>query len=106
MNPSLEMERTLTRYLGLQDTNLARVRATQDYLMRCDNIFIVTNIARAITNSSLCSSLFSVMSRHKPQDGDESRAKNQNIAIVCTRSDVCRSSVPPLASMKDAKSTP
>ena len=100
MNPSLEMGRTLTRYLDLQDANLARVQATQDYLKRCDNIFVVTDIARATNDSSLCSSFFSDLSRYKPQIGDESRAKNLNIAIVCTGAGVCRSNGPLLGFMK------
>ncbi len=52
-------------FAGLQDTNLARVKATQDYLMRCNNIFIVAKISRAITDQSLQTSLFKVLS-HKP----------------------------------------
>ncbi|MBE3046256.1 hypothetical protein IMZ48_27710 [Candidatus Bathyarchaeota archaeon] len=79
----------LTRQTGLQDTNLARVRATQDYLLRCDNIFIVAKISRAITDRSLQSSLFSVFSRHVPQEWDESAARSLSIAVVCTKSDVC-----------------
>lgn len=77
-----------TTNLGLQDTNLARVRATQDYLMKCNNIFIVAKISRAITDQSLKSSLFSVLSRHVPLEWEESGAKSLNIAVVCTKSDV------------------
>ena len=56
--------------------------------MRCDNIFIVAKISRAITDRSLQSSLFNVFSRHVPQEWEESAARNLNIAVVCTKSDV------------------
>lgn len=74
--------------LGLQDTNLARVRATHDYLLKCNHIFIVANISRAITDQSLKSSLFSVLSRHVPLEWDESAAQSLNIAVVCTKIEV------------------
>ncbi|CAG9951905.1 unnamed protein product [Clonostachys rosea f. rosea IK726] len=63
---------------GLQDTNLARVRATQDYLMKCSNIFVVAKISRAITDQSLKSSLYSVLP-HRAREG--SSAKSLSIAI-------------------------
>ena len=75
--------------LGLQDTNLARVRATQDYLMQCDQIFIVAKIARAITNKSVKSSMYWALSRHAPMEWEESAGKNLNVSLVCTRSEVC-----------------
>lgn len=73
---------------GLQDTNLARVKATQDYLLQCDNILIVSKIARAITDQSLKSSLFSVLARHVPMEWEASGGKKLNIAVVCTGSEV------------------
>ncbi|KAF4335290.1 hypothetical protein FBEOM_10865 [Fusarium beomiforme] len=72
---------------GLQDTNLARVRATQDYLMKCDNIIIVAKISRAITDQSLKYSLFYVLSRHMPTEWEQSGAKRLNVAVVCTKSE-------------------
>ncbi|KAH7190559.1 hypothetical protein BKA60DRAFT_626321 [Fusarium oxysporum] len=72
---------------GLQDTNLARVRATQDYLMKCDNIIIVAKISRAITDQSLKYSLFYVLSRHMPTEWEDSGAKRLNVAVVCTKSE-------------------
>ncbi|EOO01166.1 hypothetical protein UCRPA7_3322 [Phaeoacremonium minimum UCRPA7] len=74
---------------GLQDTNLARVRATQDYLMKCNNIFIVAKISRAITDQSLKTSLFTVLSRHVPLEWEESAAKSLNVAVVCTKREFC-----------------
>jgi hypothetical protein len=75
-------------FLGLHDTNLARVRATQNYLLRCNNIFIVAKISRAVTDQSLKSSLFSALSLHIPLEWEESGGKSLNIAVVCTRSEV------------------
>ncbi|KAK3306258.1 uncharacterized protein B0T15DRAFT_396538 [Chaetomium strumarium] len=72
---------------GLQDTNLARVRATHDYLLKCNHIFIVAKISRAITDRSLQSSLFSVLSRHVPLEWEESAAQSLRIAVVCTKTE-------------------
>ncbi|KAH6623816.1 hypothetical protein F5144DRAFT_584407 [Chaetomium tenue] len=74
----------LTDLPGLQDTNLARVCATHDYLLRCNHILIVAKISRAITDASLKSSLFSVLSRHVPLEWEETGAKSLKIAVVCT----------------------
>ncbi|RGP63207.1 hypothetical protein FSPOR_8789 [Fusarium sporotrichioides] len=72
---------------GLQDTNLARVRATQDYLIKCDNIIIVAKISRAITDQSLKSSLFYVLSRHMPTEWEQSGTQRLNVSVVCTKSE-------------------
>ncbi|KAG8670948.1 hypothetical protein FPOAC1_004183 [Fusarium poae] len=72
---------------GLQDTNLARVRATQDYLIKCDTIIIVAKISRAITDQSLKSSLFYVLSRHMPIEWEQSGTQKLNVSVVCTKSD-------------------
>ncbi|CAJ0551485.1 Ff.00g114150.m01.CDS01 [Fusarium sp. VM40] len=72
---------------GLQDTNLARVRATQDYLIKCDNILIVAKISRAITDQSLKSSLFYVLSRHMPTEWEQSGTQRLNVSVVCTKSE-------------------
>ncbi|KAK2596612.1 hypothetical protein QQS21_006288 [Conoideocrella luteorostrata] len=66
---------------GLQDTNLARVKATQDYLMRSNTVFIVANISRAVTDQSLQSSLFSVLSRHVPLEFEHEGAKALRVAV-------------------------
>lgn len=72
---------------GLQDTNLARVRATQDYLIKCDTIMIVAKISRAITDQSLKSSLFYVLSRHMPMEWEQSGTQRLNVSVVCTKSE-------------------
>ncbi|OBT96981.1 hypothetical protein VE01_05489 [Pseudogymnoascus verrucosus] len=72
---------------GLHDTNLARVKATQDYLLRCNYIFIVAKISRAITDQSLKSSLYSILSRHAELEWEESAGKSMKVAVVCTKSE-------------------
>lgn len=73
---------------GLQDTNLARVRSTQDYLLKADKILIVSNIARAITNQSLQSSVYTVLAQQVELDWQKNAAKKSlNFAVVCTRAD-------------------
>lgn len=56
--------------------------------MKCDNVFIVAKISRAITDQSLKSSLYNILARHAPIEFEESGAKNLNLAIVCTKSEV------------------
>lgn len=76
---------------GLHDTNLARVKATQDYLLRCDKILIVTKIGRAITDQSLKTTLFAAVSRHIPVEWDASVGQKLKLAVVCTSAEVCDS---------------
>lgn len=74
--------------LGLLDVNLARVGATQEHLFRCDHIFLVANISRAITDQSLKSSLYAAMNHYAPQGLEASSRKKLQIAVVCTNSEV------------------
>lgn len=62
------------------------MRATEDYLIKCNHIFLVTNISRAITDQSLKSSLYSVLSKHVPLWNDVA-GKGLRVAVVCTKSD-------------------
>ena len=73
---------------GLHDTNLARVKATQDYLLKCDKILIVSKIARVITDQSVSTALFSVVARHMPMEWKESGGKKLKLALVCTEAEV------------------
>ena len=65
--------------IGYRDINLARVKKAQQYLVRCDEIFIVARINRVLTDQSvkdlLRAQLRSDAERHK------------SIAIVCTHAD-------------------
>lgn len=76
--------------LGLHDTNLARVRTTQKYILDCDHVFIVTKISRAITDNTLQSALYSELARHIPLAWEKSgdQGMNLKVAVVCTRSEV------------------
>jgi hypothetical protein len=73
---------------GLQDTNLARVRATQEYLSKCHYVFVVAKISRAITDQSLKSSLYDVLSKHIPEEWESSAGRYMNVAVICTRTEV------------------
>lgn len=61
------------------------------YLMKCDNVFIVAKIARAITDQSLQSSLYSILARHAAVEWEESGMRSLNLAVVCTKSEVGKS---------------
>jgi len=58
--------------------------------MKCDNVFIVAKISRAITDQSLKSSLYSILARHAPVEWEESGVRSLNLAVVCTKSEVSR----------------
>jgi hypothetical protein len=81
---------------GLQDTNLARVKAAQEYLTRCDHVFIVVRIQRAITDYSVKSSLHAAIAQNVPLGADDSPRKALEIAIICTRSEVLQHTHTPL----------
>ncbi|KAH8703638.1 hypothetical protein BGW36DRAFT_287095 [Talaromyces proteolyticus] len=71
---------------GLQDTNLARVQATQTYLMKADYVLIVAKIIRARTDKSLKDSIHAVISRHITLE-DTKAPWNFHLAVVCTKTD-------------------
>ena len=73
---------------GLHDVNLARVRATERYLLSCDHIFIVANISRAISDRSLKSSLFTALKQHIPYEWEKDGLSKLNVTVVCTKSEV------------------
>lgn len=56
--------------------------------MKCDHVFIVAKISRAITDQSLKSSLYTVLTRHVPLEWEESAGKNLKLAVICTKSEV------------------
>ena len=72
---------------GLRDVNLAKVKLTEEYLLRTDHVFITTRIDRAITNKSLKESLFGALRQHVPNEIDERGADRLNVTIVCTRAE-------------------
>lgn len=68
---------------------------TEEYLLKCDHIFIVAEIARAVTDQSLKSSVYNVLAQHVPMEWEAAAGKYLNFAIVCTNSDV--GTIAPLA---------
>ncbi|KAF3397951.1 Nuclear GTPase SLIP-GC [Penicillium rolfsii] len=73
---------------GLQDTNLARVKAAQEYLTKCDHIFVVASISRALTDESLRTSLHSAKSSFAPANGKDSEGKVPKVGVICTKTDI------------------
>ena len=74
--------------LGLQDVNLAKVRATERYLFTCDHVFVVARISRAISNQSLKNSLLRTLKNHIPNDWEQLAGQYLNLSIICTYSEV------------------
>ncbi|KAF2183055.1 hypothetical protein K469DRAFT_584335 [Zopfia rhizophila CBS 207.26] len=72
---------------GLRDTNLARVRATERYLLKADHIFIIAQISRAISDQSLKSSLYTALAQHIPHEWNDSAGRFLNVSVVCTKTE-------------------
>ncbi|KAL2430402.1 hypothetical protein ABEF95_006730 [Exophiala dermatitidis] len=70
----------------LYDTNFARLRLTQKYLLQVDHVLLVTNIMRAKTDASLSSSLYQDLLQHIPME-EVSTGPILKMAIVCTKID-------------------
>ena len=68
---------------GFHDSNNARVKAAEEYMYGCDEIFVVADITRVGTNKNvemiLQKSLGSNLKNGRPSQG---------IALVCTKSEV------------------
>jgi hypothetical protein len=73
---------------GLRDTNLARVRATEKYLLKCDHIMVATKIQRAITDRSVQSSIYNVLRSHVSSELNDKTTRGLKIAVVCTKIEV------------------
>ncbi len=65
---------------GFRDINLARVRRAEQYLVQCDDVFVVANINRVVTDQSVKKF---VQSSLYPKQGI-----SKNICVVCTHADV------------------
>ncbi|KAM0427908.1 hypothetical protein ACHAPT_007367 [Fusarium lateritium] len=61
---------------GLRDLNSARRKVTERYLLKCNEIFAICNIGRAVTDEGV-HQVFELARR----------ARLSNVGIVCTRSD-------------------
>jgi len=75
--PSLEGKHFLPlTETGLRDSNSARRSITERYLLKCDKIFAVCNISRAVTDEGV----EEVFNRAK-QEG------LSNVSMTCTKAD-------------------
>ncbi|MCJ1266316.1 hypothetical protein MMC22_006199, partial [Lobaria immixta] len=65
---------------GYRDTNLARVKKTEQYLIGCDEVFVVANIKRVTSDESVEAIL-------KQSLGPRLK-ENKSITVICTHADV------------------
>ncbi|EXJ79437.1 hypothetical protein A1O3_08939 [Capronia epimyces CBS 606.96] len=72
---------TLIDLPGLQDTNLARVRAARKMQAKCDEIFLVANIGRVVDNPTIGQTLESLQA---PTSASITPARS--VTIICTHS--------------------
>ncbi|KAL9016734.1 MAG: hypothetical protein Q9185_005941, partial [Variospora sp. 1 TL-2023] len=63
---------------GYRDINLARVRKTEQYLLRCHEVFIVANINRVVSDPSVAKFV---------KDQMKASGKRTSVTIVCTHAD-------------------
>ncbi|CZR67592.1 uncharacterized protein PAC_17491 [Phialocephala subalpina] len=73
----------LTDLPGFHDSNNARIKAAEDYMYECDEIFVVADIARVGTNKNVEMILEKSLGRNL-----KSGRPSQGIALVCTKSEV------------------
>jgi len=64
--------------------NSARVRIAEAKLYQCDEIFVVADIGRAVTNKGV----EDLVVRQLGKDFN-SLKRSQGVAIICTKSEVC-----------------
>ena len=64
---------------GFRDINLARVKKAEMYQHKCDELFIVANIKRVVSDSSVKDLMTGEFSNPKP---------NTTVSIICTHADV------------------
>ncbi|KAH8653940.1 hypothetical protein BGZ60DRAFT_158346 [Tricladium varicosporioides] len=68
---------------GFRDSNSARVRITETKLYQCDEIFVVTEIGRAITNKGVEDLVTKQLGKNF-----NSLKRSQGVTIICTKSEV------------------
>ncbi len=69
--------------VGFHDSNNARVKAAEDYMYSCDEIFVVADISRVDTNKNVEDILKKSLGRNLTGG-----RPSQGVALVCTRSEV------------------
>ena len=70
---------------GRSDTNVARIKAGQLYLHRCDGVFILSKISRALTDDSLESSVYSMPAQEMPVEWEINREKRLQVTVIRTK---------------------
>lgn len=78
---------TLTDLPGLGDTNMARVRATQKYLLRCDHIFVLAKITRAVTDEGLQRIINKTIERYASIELRAPSRRRVPLSIIATHTD-------------------
>lgn len=64
---------------GLRDINIARIRRVEQFLFKCNQVFVVANINRAVTDQSVKAQICA----------RGSKLQNlRNVCVVCTHADV------------------
>ena len=56
--------------------------------MKCDHIFVVAEINRAVASRSLQSSVSGILKRHVPIGWKASGGKHLGVVVICTKSEV------------------
>jgi hypothetical protein len=69
--------------VGFHDSNNARVKAAEDYMYDCDEIFVVADITRVGTNKNVEVILQKSLGRNL-----KNGRPSQGISLVCTKSEV------------------
>ncbi|XP_018123873.1 uncharacterized protein nuggc.L isoform X1 [Xenopus laevis] len=84
--PEAEVLRTgavLVDLPGTRDSNAARDRIAKEYLQKCDVVWVVTNITRAVDDKTAKEILTSNMRRQLFMDGHY-----ESMAVICTKTDL------------------
>ncbi|OCT75158.1 hypothetical protein XELAEV_18034149mg [Xenopus laevis] len=68
---------------GTRDSNAARDRIAKEYLKKCDVVWVVTNITRAVDDKTAKEILTSNMRRQLLMDGHY-----ESMAVICTKTDL------------------
>lgn len=66
---------------GFRDINRARVKRAEDYLLHCDEIFVVAPISRAVSDKRV-KRFIQTYSQHSASN------KRRDISVVCTHAEV------------------
>ena len=80
-----EWELGLIQHTGYHDVNFARVKAAKKYQAMCDEIFVVSDIKRAIDDPIIQDVVMDCCRRGT----DVGKLTHPRLTVVCTHSGVC-----------------